>query len=67
MKVKEDSQMVVELLKFKMGKKSEFGRKMSHLISGEKPNASHMCVRIKLHTYDRQNECNSIDSIKNVT
>jgi hypothetical protein len=40
---------------------------LSHLISGEKPNASHMCARIKLHTYDRQNECNIIDNIKNVT
>jgi hypothetical protein len=40
---------------------------MSHLISGEKPNASHMCARILLHTYDIQNECNIIDSIKNVT
>jgi hypothetical protein len=40
---------------------------MSHLISEEKPNASHMCVRIKLHTYDRQNECNIIDIIQNVT
>jgi hypothetical protein len=39
----------------------------SHLISGEKPNASHMCARISLHTYDGQNECNIIDSIKNVT
>jgi hypothetical protein len=26
-----------------------------------------MCARINLHTYDRQNECNIIDSIQNVT
>jgi adenylate cyclase len=42
-------------------------RLLSHMISQEKPNASHMCVRIKLHMYDRQNECNIIDSIQNVT
>jgi hypothetical protein len=40
---------------------------MSHLISEEKSNASHMCAKIKLHTYDRQNKCNIIDSIQNVT
>jgi hypothetical protein len=32
----------------------EGDRGLSHVISGEKPNASHMCARIKLHTYDRQ-------------
>jgi hypothetical protein len=28
--------------------------RMSHLILQGKPNASHMCARIKLHTHDRQ-------------
>jgi hypothetical protein len=41
-------------------------RVLSHTISGEKSDASHMCARIQIHTYDRQNECNIIDS-KNVT
>jgi hypothetical protein len=27
---------------------------LSHLISEEEPNASHMCARISSHTYDRQ-------------
>jgi hypothetical protein len=27
---------------------------LSHLISEEKPSASHMCARISSHTYDRQ-------------
>jgi hypothetical protein len=34
--------------------RAHFGGSLSHVISGEKPNASHMCARIKLHTYDRQ-------------
>jgi hypothetical protein len=29
---------------------------LSHLFSEEKPSASHMCIRISLHTYDRRNE-----------
>jgi len=32
--------------------------RLSHLISEEKPSASHMCVRISLHTYDRCHEWN---------
>jgi hypothetical protein len=39
-------------------------RWLSHLISEEKPNASHMFARIKVHTYDRQNECNIVNSIQ---
>jgi hypothetical protein len=35
-------------------------------ISLERPDALHMCARIYFHTYDKQNECNIIDS-KNVT
>jgi hypothetical protein len=31
-------------------------RIVSYLFSEEKPSASHMCVRISLHTYARQNE-----------
>jgi hypothetical protein len=42
----------------------QLGGPLSHLISGGKPNASDMCGSIKLHTYDRQNECNIIDNIK---
>jgi hypothetical protein len=37
---------------------------LSHLILRGKPNASHMCARIRLHTYDRQKECNTITVIK---
>jgi hypothetical protein len=33
---------------------------MSHPILQGKPNASHVCARIILHTHDRQNECNTI-------
>jgi hypothetical protein len=33
---------------------AEEPREMSHPILQGKPNASHMCVRIKLHTHDRQ-------------
>jgi hypothetical protein len=36
---------------------------VSHLFSGEKPSASHMCARISLHTYDIRNEWNTINSI----
>jgi hypothetical protein len=38
-------------------------RRVSHLFSGEKPSASHMCARISLHTYDRRNEGNIINNI----
>jgi hypothetical protein len=37
---------------------------MSHPILQGKPNASHMCARINLHTHDRQNESNTIAVIK---
>jgi pentatricopeptide repeat protein len=30
---------------------------MSHPVLKRKPNASHMCVRIKFHIYDRQYKC----------
>jgi hypothetical protein len=33
---------------------------LSHPILQGKPNASHVCARIILHTHDRQNECNTI-------
>jgi hypothetical protein len=33
---------------------------LSHPILQGKPNASHMCARINLHTHDRQNESNTI-------
>jgi hypothetical protein len=33
---------------------------LSHLILQGKPNASHVCAKINLHTHDRQNECNTI-------
>jgi hypothetical protein len=33
---------------------------VSHPILQAKPNASHVCARINLHTHDRQNECNTI-------
>jgi hypothetical protein len=33
---------------------------LSHPILQGKPNASHMCARIILHTHDRQNESNTI-------
>jgi hypothetical protein len=36
----------------------------SHPILQGKPNASHVCARINLHTHDRQNECNTIAVIK---
>jgi hypothetical protein len=36
---------------------------VSHLFSEGKPSASHMCARISLHTYDRQNKWNIINSI----
>jgi hypothetical protein len=38
--------------------------RLSHPILQGKPNASHMCARIKLHTHDRQNESNTIAVIK---
>jgi hypothetical protein len=37
-----------------------FGVMLSHPILQGKPNASHVCARIILHTHDRQNECNTI-------
>jgi hypothetical protein len=37
---------------------------LSHPILQGKPNASHMCARINLHTHDRQNESNTIAVIK---
>jgi hypothetical protein len=37
---------------------------VSHPILQGKPNASHMCSRINLHTHDRQNESNTIAVIK---
>jgi hypothetical protein len=37
---------------------------MSHPISEEKPNASHMCARIKLHTYDRHKSVISLTIFK---
>jgi hypothetical protein len=37
---------------------------VSHPILQGKPNASHMCARINLHTHDRQNESNTIAVIK---
>jgi predicted aspartyl protease len=40
------------------------GDMMSHPILQGKPNASHVCARINLHTHDRQNECNTIAVIK---
>jgi hypothetical protein len=39
-------------------------RQVSHPILQGKPNASHMCARINLHTHDRQNESNTIAVIK---
>jgi hypothetical protein len=36
------------------------GPELSHPILQGKPNASHVCARIILHTHDRQNECNTI-------
>jgi hypothetical protein len=30
---------------------------VSHLVLKKEPNASHMCARIKFHTYDRQYKC----------
>jgi hypothetical protein len=37
---------------------------VSHPILQGKPNASHVCARINLHTHDRQNECKTIAVIK---
>jgi hypothetical protein len=37
---------------------------VSHPILQGKPNASHVCARINLHTHDRQKECNTIAVIK---
>jgi hypothetical protein len=45
------------------GRVKRFGGRpgrVSHLILQGKPNASHVCARINLHTHDRQNECNTI-------
>jgi hypothetical protein len=40
------------------------GCPLSHPILQGKPNASHVCARINLHTHDRQNESNTIAVIK---
>jgi hypothetical protein len=45
----------------------QFDAHLSHLISEEKPSASHMCVRIKLHTYDRQKSVISLTVFKHIT
>jgi phosphotransacetylase len=42
----------------------ELEENLSHPILQGKPNASHMCARINLHTHDRQNESNTIAVIK---
>jgi hypothetical protein len=39
-------------------------RSLSHPILQGKPNASHVCARINLHTHDRQKDCNTIAVIK---
>jgi hypothetical protein len=33
---------------------------LSHPTLQGKPNASHVCARMILHTHDRQNECNTV-------
>jgi hypothetical protein len=40
---------------------------LSHLISGEKPNASHMCAKMKLHTCNRQKNVISLTIFKSVS
>jgi hypothetical protein len=50
-----------------MSYESMFSTLLSHLISEEKPSASHMCASIKLHTYDRQKSVISLIVFKRIT
>jgi hypothetical protein len=49
-----DVGVVATSTSFELTEEIDRWQRLSHTISEEKPSASHMCARIRLHTYDRK-------------